>query len=189
MTRSLSSSDLVFRPVDAASRADFEALFTSPGAPKHCWCMVWRRTAAEARDNDSAGRKRQMMTRIASGTPVGLLAYEAGSPMAWVSVAPRDSYRNLGGPAAMPGENIWSIVCFWVPRKRRGEGLVYRLIAAAVEHAGKAGATVVEAYPVPPDAPSYRFMGFVPAFEKAGFTEVGRAGIRRRVMRLRPDPS
>ena len=135
MTRNSSSSDLVFRPVDAASRADFEALFASPGAPKHCWCMVWRRTAAEAKDNDGAGRKRQMMARIAAGTPVGLIAYEAGKPLAWVSVAPRETYRNLGGPAAMPGEVIWSIVCFWVPRKRRGEGMVYRLIAAAVEHA------------------------------------------------------
>jgi len=46
------------------------------------------------------------------------------------------------------------------------------------------GARVVEAYPVAPDSPSYRFMGFVPAFEKAGFREVGRAGSRRHVMRL-----
>lgn len=33
-----------------------------------------------------------------------------------------------------------------------------------------------------PDSPSYRFMGFVPVFEKAGFREVGRAGTRRHVM-------
>ena len=46
------------------------------------------------------------------------------------------------------------------------------------------GATVVEAYPVAPDSPSYRFMGFVPVFEAAGFREVGRAGIRGHVMRL-----
>lgn len=188
MARSpVSSDDLTFRPVTVGNRVDFEALFTSPGAPKHCWCMVWRRTAAEAKNNDSAGRKRQMMTRIDADTPVGLIAYEAGNPLAWVSVAPRETHRNLGGPDAIAGEVIWSIVCFWVPRKRRGEGLVYRLIAAAVDHARDAGATVVEAYPVPPDAPSYRFMGFVPAFEKAGFTEIGPAGIRRRVMRLRLD--
>jgi hypothetical protein len=43
---------------------------------------------------------------------------------------------------------------------------------------------MVEAYPVAPDAPSYRFMGFVPVFEEAGFAEVGRAGTRRHVMRL-----
>jgi hypothetical protein len=42
----------------------------------------------------------------------------------------------------------------------------------------------VEAYPVDEAAPSYRFMGFVPVFAAAGFTEVGRAGTRRHVMRL-----
>ncbi len=45
-------------------------------------------------------------------------------------------------------------------------------------------ATVIEAYPVVPDSPSYRFMGFVPVFAAAGPREVGRAGIRRHVMRL-----
>ncbi|MCB1487657.1 MAG: GNAT family N-acetyltransferase [Bauldia sp.] len=178
------AADLSFRPVGKDTLSDFEALFNSPGAPKHCWCMVWRRTTAEAKENSGPDRKRQIFQRIAAGVPVGLIAYQDGTPMGWVSVAPRETYRNLGGRPATPGETVWAVVCFWVPRKRRGEGLVYRLIEAAVEHARDKGATAVEAYPVPPDAPSYRFMGFVPAFEKAGLTDVGAAGIRRRVMRL-----
>lgn len=60
------------------------------------------------------------------------------------------------------------------------------LIGVAVEHARQKGATVVEAYPVDHDSPSYRFMGFVPTFEATGFREVGRAGSRRHVMRLSP---
>jgi len=175
---------LAFRPVTKATRADFEAFFSSPGAPKWCWCMVWRRSSAEAKHHDPASRKRQMMRRLDAGTPVGLLAYDKGAPVGWVSVAPRDTYRNLGGPEPMPGEVIWSIVCFFVPRRLRGEGLVRRLIAGAVAHAGKKGATVVEAYPVDEAAPSYRFMGFVPVFAEAGFTDVGMAGTRRHVMRL-----
>ena len=59
-----------------------------------------------------------------------------------------------------------------------------RLIAAAADHARQEGATIIEAYPVDDDAPSYHFMGFVSTFEKAGFTEVARAGIRRHAMRL-----
>jgi len=51
-------------------------------------------------------------------------------------------------------------------------------------HANIIGATVVEAYPVDPGSPSYRFMGFVDAFAEAGFQEVGTAGLRRHVMRL-----
>ena len=179
------SAPLEFRPVTKANRADFEALFSSPGAPKWCWCMVWRRTSAEAKLKAPADRKRMMMQRISAGVQVGLLAYDGDAPVAWVSVAPRETYRNLGGPEAKEGEVIWSIICFFVPRRRRGEGMVHRLIAAAVAHARKRGATVVEAYPVPPDAPSYRFMGFVPVFEKAGFTDSGMAGTRRHVMRLK----
>lgn len=174
---------LTFRPVTQATRAEFEAFFSSPGAPKWCWCMVWRRSSAEAKHNDPAGRKSQMMQRIAARTPVGLIAYRKGEAVGWVSVAPRDTYRNLGGPEAKEGEVIWSIACFYVPRKLRGEGLVRELIAGAVQHAKKRGATIVEAYPVPPDAPSYRFMGFIPVFKEAGFKDVGMAGVRRHVMR------
>ena len=176
---------LAFCPVTAANRAAFEAFFNSPGAPKHCWCMVWRRSSVEAKTNDRASRKHQMMQRIAAGMPVGLLAYDGDSLVGWVSIAPRETYRNLGGPPAKPGEVIWSIVCFFVPRGLRGEGLVRRLIAGAVAHAKAQGATVVEAYPVDETAPSYRFMGFVPVFAEAGFADLGMAGTRRHVMRAR----
>jgi GNAT superfamily N-acetyltransferase len=176
-----------FRPVTAETGADFDALFSAPGAPKYCWCMVWRRTAAERRQTDPASSKRQMMTRIGKGTPVGLLAYDGDTPVAWVSIAPRETYRNLGGPPANEGEAIWSLACFYVPRRLRRQGTMRRLIAAAVAHARANGATAVEAYPVDADSPSYRFMGFVAVFAEAGFAELGRAGRRRHVMRLALD--
>jgi hypothetical protein len=59
-----------------------------------------------------------------------------------------------------------------------------QLLNEAVKVAGKRGARVVEAYPVDPDSPSYRFMGFVSKFERAGFVETGRAGKRRHIMHL-----
>ena len=175
---------LVFRAVDSATRDDFERFFAAPGAPHFCWCMVWRRSSAEAKHHDGPSRRGQMMRRLDAGTPIGLLAYDGAEPVAWVSIAPRDTYRNLGGPAAEPGEVIWSLACFFVPRRLRGQRFIRRLIAAAVEHARGAGATVVEAYPIEEGAPSYRFMGFVRVFAEAGFVEVSRAGHRRSVMRL-----
>jgi hypothetical protein len=181
---SLPSNDLTFRPVTKATWSDFEAFFESPGAPKYCWCMAWRRTAEEAKHHDGANRKRQMKARVDVGVPVGLLAYDGNEAVAWVSIAPRESYRKLGGPPAKPGETIWSLACFFVPRTRRAGGMTRRLIAAAIDHARENGATVVEAYPVDEAAPSYRFMGFVAAFAAAGFTEAGRAGTRRHVMRM-----
>lgn len=175
---------LSFRPVTAANWRDFETLFEAPGAPKYCWCMVWRRSAEEAKLRGGRDRKRQMKTRVDRDIPVGLLAYLGNEAVAWASIAPRLSYRNLGGPAPKPGETIWSLVCFYIARAHRGQGLSRRLIAAAADHARENGATVVEAYPVDAAAPSYRFMGFVPVFAAAGFTETGRAGTRRHVMRL-----
>ena len=179
------SNDLDFRPVTAANREDFERFFSAPGAPKHCWCMVWRRTAAEAKLQAGAERKRMMMERIAAGTPVGLLAYDGDEAVGWVSIAPRETHRALGGPPVEPGEVIWSLTCFFVPRKLRGEGLVRKLLKGAVDHARANGATVVEAYPVDPDSPSFRFMGFVPVFAEAGFADLGMTGTRRHVMRLK----
>jgi hypothetical protein len=41
----------------------------------------------------------------------------------------------------------------------------------------------LEAYPVEPDSPSYRFGGFIPLFARAGFREAGHLGSRRHVMR------
>jgi GNAT superfamily N-acetyltransferase len=114
-----------------------------------------------------------------------LLGYSGGEPVAWCSIAPRTTYRDLGGlisPGESP-EDVWSLACFFIRRELRGQGLAKRIIEAAVEHAAKHEAKVVEAYPVEPGSPSYRFMGYVPTFSAAGFHEVGRAGIRRHVMR------
>jgi len=176
---------LSFIPVIRSNVSEFEAFFNSSGAPKHCWCMVWRRSTAESHRHTPADRKQQMMERVAAGAPIGLIAHDGENAVGWVSIAPRETYRNLGGPPGATGEVIWSIVCFFVPRRMRGEGMVRRLIAGAVDHAKARGATIVEAYPVDPDAPSYRFMGFVPVFAEAGFTDRGMAGTRRHCMQLR----
>lgn len=180
----MSARRLTFHAVTRESVAEFEAFFTSRGAPHYCWCMVWRRSTEESHHHTPADRKRQMMARIEAGNPIGLIAYDGEDPVGWVSIAPRETYRNLGGPPVAPGEIIWSIACFYVPRKLRGQGLVHHLIKGAVEHARRQGATVVEAYPVDIDAPSYGFMGRVPVFLAAGFEDRGMAGTRRHVMRL-----
>jgi len=116
---------------------------------------------------------------------VGLLAYVDGEPAAWCSVAPRETFVALGG-VEEPGEDestVWSLTCFYVRNAFRHRGLMDRLIEEAARHAREHGGSVIEAYPVPPDGPSYRFCGFIPVFEAHGFSEVGRAGTRRHVMR------
>lgn len=174
---------IVFREVTADRWADFERLFESRGGPKTCWCMAWRGTPAEVNRADSAGRKAAMARRIAAGTTVGLLGYLDEEPVAWCSVAPRSSYRRLVDDGSSD-DGVWSIACFFVVRRLRGLGITKRIIAAAVDFAKSRGASIVEAYPVDAESPSYRYMGFVPTFEAAGFCEVGRVGTRRHVLRL-----
>jgi GNAT superfamily N-acetyltransferase len=177
---------LVFRPVTSANWTDFEALFEDPGGPKHCWCMVWRRSSEEAKNQDPAFRKSLIEARVGRREPIGILAYDAGKPVAWCSVAPRAAHRPTmaGTLAGDAGQNVWSLVCFFVRRKYRQQGLIRRLIAEAGRYAKGEGATILEAYPVERDAPSYRFGGFTDVFDDAGFTQVGEAGIRRKVYRL-----
>jgi GNAT superfamily N-acetyltransferase len=171
-----------FHEVDVSRWDDFERLFESRGGPRSCWCMVWRAGAKTAKGPD---RKAAMRRYVGEGVPIGLLGYSSGQPVAWCSIAPRTTYRDLGGPTNISEfpEDVWSLVCFFIRRDLRGKGLTKRIIEAAVQHAAKRGAKVVEAYPVEPGSPSYRFMGYLPTFSAAGFHEVGRAGTRRHVMR------
>lgn len=178
--------ELTFHAVDAARWGDFERLFEARGGPKSCWCMIYRASLEEARHRDGASRKAAMQRRIQGGVPVGLLAYAGSEPVAWCSIAPRETYRTIGGvtePGDAPG-TVWSLGCFYVQRRLRGQGLVRHLLGAAIAHARASGAAVVEAYPVDPDSPGYHFLGFVTMFTAAGFREVGRQGLRRHVMRL-----
>ena len=112
-----------------------------------------------------------MKRYVCEGVPIGLLGYSGGEPVAWCSIAPRTTYRDFGGPTNISGlpEEVWSLACFFIRRELRGKGLTKRIIEAAVQHAAKRGAKVVEAYPVEPGSPSYRFMGYLPTFQQQGF--------------------
>ncbi len=188
MSESPAANPFVVKEVTLSTWGDFERLFEAKGSPKACWCMLWRAASPTEWENaDSAGRKRAMKARIDAGTPVGLLGYLGPEPVAWCSIAPLATYRRLSKEVEAnhieANNKTWTIACFFVLRPHRRAGIVKRLIAAAVRHAQKHGASAIEAYPVDEDSPSYRFMGFVPVFTEAGFSEIGREGARRHHMR------
>lgn len=178
-------SELEFRAVAPADWGAFEALFEGRGGPKYCWCMVFRAPPGRASAPDRAAKKAEMRRRVLAGEPTGILAYGGGEPVGWCSVAPVDTFRRLGPGVATEGRaGVWALTCFYVPRRLRGRGIARRLLDAAIARAREGGAHTLEAYPVAPDSPSYRFLGVVPLFREAGFAEAGRAGTRRHVMRL-----
>ena len=181
--------EFTFRPVEPSTWPDFECLFSSRGAPHHCWCLPYRATREEAEQRDRATLKAGMARRIQQGEPVGLLAFDGDTPIGWCSVAPRPTFPRLRtfsvtGAADANDASVWSLTCFFVPRRLRGRGLATRLLDAAIDRARTQGARALEAYPVDPESPSYRYGGLRPMFSAAGFRDIGRLGKRRHVMRL-----
>jgi len=172
------------KPVTKATWSDLEILFEGRGGPKHCWCMVWRPLDGPRQAVKGPGRKRALKAMVEARTPVGLVGYHDGEPVAWCSIAPRDTHIKLSEAQDDGEEGVWSVTCFFIRRDHRGQGLSAQMLEAAIAHAKKRGAKVVESYPVDPDSPSYRFMGFVPLYQSHGFTPAGRTGKRRHVMRL-----
>jgi GNAT superfamily N-acetyltransferase len=76
------------------------------------------------------------------------------------------------------------LVCFFIKKEFRQNGIAEELIKQAIKYAKGNGAKYVEAYPVDPESPSYRFMGFKPIFDKLGFEFKHKAGQRRYVMTI-----
>ncbi len=177
----LPGTNITFKPVEKTNWADFEAFFES--RLSYCWCMAWRMTREELKHNNSSCRKEFIKERIFLGVPVGILGYVIDQPVCWCSVAPRETYQRLGGDESL--EKVWSIACFYIQKEYRDQGVVRLLIENAKMYAKENGAKYLETYPVDPDSPSYRFMGFVATFQKKDFTFIKRAGTRRHVMLLK----
>jgi len=128
-------------------------------------------------------KKASIELNIKKNSPIGIIAYSNNEPMAWCSIAPRDTYRNLGGDETI--NNVWSLVCFFIKRPFRNNGISKLLLAEAINYAANNGAEYIEAYPVEFNSPSYRFMGFIQTFKKANFKFIKKTGTRRNVMLLK----
>jgi GNAT superfamily N-acetyltransferase len=188
---------LEIHPVTADRWKELAAFFGPSGAFAHCWCTWWRQTGAEFRQGEAeggAGNRDLMHKIVRAGSEPGLLAYRDGAPVGWISVAPRPQYgriirsRRIGPePEEAANEAVWSVVCFWIPRRERGKGVANALLKGAVDHARMRGAAVLEAYPV--DTAGGRqpaanlFTGTLAMFQRAGFREVDRPRGSQLVMR------
>jgi GNAT superfamily N-acetyltransferase len=176
--------ELDIQPVTPDRWADLADLFERRGPrggrpePGWCWCMWWR---DRSRDRDR--NKPAMRSLVSAGREPGLLAYDSGTPVGWVSVAPREEFGQLErSPTYRPAdddEGVFAIVCFYVHPDAKRRGVANALIRAAVDYALRRGASAVEAYGSrePTD-----YMGWRDAFASAGFRAVRTAG-KRTVMR------
>jgi GNAT superfamily N-acetyltransferase len=178
-------------PVTKERWPDLVRLFDRP-IVRTCFCQFYRKVGA----GTGAGRqnRRAMKALVDRGSVPGLIGYEDGVPVAWVSLGPREDYAKLRrSPVMKPVDDrpVWSIVCFFVARNARGRGLSRRMLEAAVDYARSRDARIVEAYPVDKDRPSHpddMFFGAKSIYDRAGFREVARRKPARPVVRksLRP---
>jgi GNAT superfamily N-acetyltransferase len=183
-------------PLTAETWGDLEALFGLPGGSivRGCWCMYYRHTGATSSAARAADNKSELCELVHAGTVPGLIGYVEGEPVGWISLGPREDYRKLQrSPIMKPVDDaeVWSVVCTFVAKSRRGEGLQHRLLDAAIRYARDQGVRILEAYPV--DKPErshddFMFFGSRGLYARAGFREVVRRSPTRVVMRrtLRP---
>jgi len=133
--------------------------------------------------------KRALKSLVDGGYVPGLIGYEDGSPVGWISLSPREDYTKLQrSPIMKPVDDkpVWSIVCFFVDKGARGRGVSEALLRGAIDYARSRGATLLEAYPVDKrerSHPDFMFFGAKSMYDKAGFKEVARRKETRPVVR------
>jgi GNAT superfamily N-acetyltransferase len=181
-----------FHPVTRDRWKDLEKLFGKSGACGGCWCMWFRSARSTWNEQKGEGNKKALRKLIAEeDLVVGMLGYVDGEPAGWISFGRREEFpvvekSRLFQP--VDPQPVWSVVCFFVARRYRRNGLTEKLLQAAILHARKRGARIVEAYPIEPkkkEMPDvFAYHGFASIFRKNGFQEVARRSETRPMMRL-----
>ena len=179
-----------FFPVDNSRWKDLEKLFGIRGACGGCWCMTWRLSPKNFRENSGDGNKQLLKKLVYKDTKPGIIAYIDNEPAGWCAIAPREIYIRLENSkilAPVDDKKVWSVSCLFISKKYRRQGLSTELIRHAVKFCKEQGAKIVEAYPVAPyveNMPAaFAWTGIPSSFEKAGFKEVARRSRTRPIMR------
>ncbi len=180
---------LEIEPATPDRWADVVALFGPRGACGGCWCMYWRRSAAEYERGKGRANRDTLRRLVAGGATPGLLAYASGAPVGWCAVAPREAYPRLERARVLQridDQPVWSVVCLFVVKAWRRRGVSVALLEGAAVFAAGRGARILEGYPVEPrDAmpDAFAWTGTAAAFRAAGFREAARGSPTRPIMR------
>ena len=184
--------DLKIHPLTPKRWPDFEKLFGAHGAYGGCWCMWWRSTRHEFEERKGEGNRRALKAVVDSGKAPGILAFLGKEPVGWCSVAPREEFSSLERSPVLKrldDQPVWSIVCFYVAKGFRGQGIAEALIGGALDYVKGRGGSLVEAYPTAPKkkplAPVSSYMGLPAMFARAGFEECARPSRSKVIMRYK----
>jgi GNAT superfamily N-acetyltransferase len=174
---------------------DLELLFGEKGGYSGCWCMFWRLPRADFKKMKGEGTKAVLKDMTTRNDIAGLIAYVDGHPAGWCSVGPREDYAALEGSRILKrvdDQLVWSVVCFFMDKPFRKQGLMSALLQAAMQYAKEHGAAILEGYPLDMQHPQLAgqklntfggYMGIASTYRVAGFVEVGRASETQLIMR------
>jgi GNAT superfamily N-acetyltransferase len=182
--------ELTFHPLTADRWGDFERLFGPRGACAGCWCMFWKLPQKNFNALVGEGTHKQQQMLVEAGATPGLLAYDQDAAVGWCAVEPRSAYPRLARSHVLKpvdDEPVWSITCFFIDKKYRGQGATVALLKAAIGHVRERGGRILEGYPVEPKKgklpAAFAYTGLASAFRRAGFTEVARNSDTRPIYR------
>ena len=190
-----SGSEVTVKPLTRARFDDLASLFMQGGDPKWCWCMYYRTRGADW-SSDPRDNRESLRALAGRRTAPGLVAYRDGRAVGWVGLAPRQEYERLESSkvlARVDDAPVWSIVCFVVSAKSRGQGVARALLRGAIAYAKDRGATMLESYPVSATRGRIRaadaYHGSQSMFESEGFKLIevrqwNKASPPRPIMRL-----
>lgn len=182
-------TNLEFRPLTPETWRDLHTLFEGDKVCRECWCMWWRLSASDWMRQRGKKNREALKVIVESGKVPGILAYSDNKPIGWCSISPRDEYSRLERSRALrriDDKPVWSVVCFFVAKPFRRRGVSTRLLEAAVDHAEKQGAKIVEGYPNSSSKKQQDplvYTGPLSAFQKVGFVEYPTRSKTKKTMR------
>jgi GNAT superfamily N-acetyltransferase len=182
--------EITVHPLTPDRWPDLEKLFGEKGALGGCWCMWWHQTGKEYEARKGEPNRRAFREEVERGPAPGVIAYSGTEVAGWCRVGPRDGFARLDRSRTLKPVDerpAWSVVCFFVARGARRQGVTDALLKGATAFAVRQGADLVEGYPRDPkpgpwaDAEAYR--GRSGVFERGGFEAVERLQGQAMVMR------
>lgn len=165
---------MIVRRYDASQQPAFDAIHC--GDDGWCRCVAWWVPTWDGWAERSAAENASLRASLcARGEDDGYLAYDdAGAPIGWSQVGPRDRLEKLVRQFALPPDpTTWAITCFVIPPAARGRGVASRMLDAILADLPSRGARRVEAFPKrgQTDAGGL-WNGPEPMYLRAGFTVV-----------------
>lgn len=190
-----SSIDIKVFPAAKDRWEDLENLFGSNGAYANCWCTFWRLKRVDFNWMKGEEKKAILQNLTESGQVPGMIAYVDEQPVGWCSIGPREGFYALENSRILKRideKPVWSIVCFFIAKRFRRQGVMSALIHGSVQYALEHGAEVIEAYPIDMQTEKLSgkklsgcsgYMGLASAFRTAGFIKVKEASETQLIMR------